>query len=83
MTRRMKGIKQNKLISVRDIVTRYNISYQTLNHYTNFGLLPVVLRIKRLRFYDEALISKRIKKIKELSREGYPLELIRKKLIGI
>jgi len=31
----------DKMISAKEIVKSYNISYQTVNHYTDFGLLEV------------------------------------------
>ena len=74
---------QNKMISAKEIITQYNISYQTVNHYTDFGLLPVQTKIGNARFYDRNLVKKRMKKIRELIEEGYSLRLIRKKLIGV
>ena len=74
---------QNKMISTKEIMSKYNISYQTVNHYTDFGLLPVQTKIGNARFYDRDLVEKRMKKIRELMGDGYSLRLIRKKLIGI
>ena len=75
--------KRDEKISAKRIVTRYHISYQTVNHYTDFGLLPVQTKIGNARFYDKSLVKRRMKKIRELVGEGYSLRLIRKKLIGI
>lgn len=71
------------MISVKDIITKYNISYQTVNHYTDFGLLPVSLKKGNVRFYERKIVDKRIKQIRSLMNEGYSLRLIRKTLIGI
>jgi DNA-binding transcriptional MerR regulator len=78
-----KNNHQNKMISVKEIMRKYGISYQTVNHYTDFGLLPVLLKKGNVRFYDKDMVEERFKKIQELMEEGYSLHLIRKKLIGI
>jgi len=79
----MADTSPNKMISAKEIMSKYNISYQTINHYTDFGLLPVQTKIGNVRFYDRNLVEERLKKIRELIEEGYSLRLIRKKLIGI
>ncbi|MBU2103049.1 MAG: MerR family transcriptional regulator [Candidatus Omnitrophota bacterium] len=83
MTESNKSSEQARVISAKDIVAQYNITYQTVNHYTDFGLLPVVTKKGNVRFYDTDLIDKRLTQIEEFKREGYSLRLIRKKLIGI
>lgn len=83
MTEINKSDEQGKVISAKDIVSQYNISYQTVNHYTDFGLLPVLTKKGNVRFYDSEIIHKRLAQIEELKKEGYSLRLIRKKLIGI
>lgn len=74
---------RKKMISAQDIMKQYRISYQTVNHYTDFGLLPVETKRGNVRFYDKKIISQRMKKIRMLMEEGYSLRLIRKKLLGI
>jgi len=71
------------MISAKEIVSNFGITYQTVNHYTDFGLLPVIAKKGNVRFYDRSLVEARLKKIKELVQEGYSLRLIRKTLIGI
>lgn len=71
------------MISAKEIVSNFGISYQTVNHYTDFGLLPVLAKKGNVRFYDRSLVGVRLKKINELVQEGYSLRLIRKRLIGI
>jgi DNA-binding transcriptional MerR regulator len=79
----MRNNKQNRMISAKEIVNNFGITYQTVNHYTDFGLLPVLAKQGNVRFYDRSLVVARLKKIKELVQEGYSLRLIRKRLIGI
>ena len=74
---------KNKMISAKEIVESYRISYQTVNHYTDFGLLPILIKIGNVRYYDRDKVAKNIKEIRSLIGEGYSLRLIRKRLIGI
>ena len=78
-----KAVKGNKLISAKEIMDRFYITYQTVNHYTDFGLLPLVFKKGNVRFYDSKQVKQRLNKITKLASEGYSLRLIRKKLIGI
>jgi DNA-binding transcriptional MerR regulator len=71
------------MISAKDIVKIYDISYQTVNHYTDFGLLQVLAKKGNVRFFDKDVVAKRLKQISALVGEGYSLRLIRKRLIGI
>lgn len=72
-----------RLISAKEIIEKYKLTYQTINHYTNFGLLDVVTKNGNVRLYDAAQVKERLAKISELVSEGYSLRLIRKKLIGV
>lgn len=83
MAKKAKNNNQHKMLSAKDIMNRYDISYQTVNHYTDIGLLPVVGKKGNERFYCGALVGRRLKKIKELTSEGYSLRLVRKLLVGI
>jgi DNA-binding transcriptional MerR regulator len=78
-----KDNKRNKMITARDIISKYNITYQSVNHYTDFGLLPVLNKEGNVRLYNKNIVEKRLKKIRELMNEGYSLRLIRKRLVGI
>jgi len=73
-------IEENDMITAKEIMREFNVSYQIVNHYTNFGLLPVILKKANIRYYDKNTIEERIKQIRELARQGYSLSLIRKKL---
>ena len=70
-------------ISAAEIVKKYNVTYQAVNHYTNLGLLEVVTRDGNARMYAKAKVKGRLAKISQLVSEGYSLRLIRKKLIGV
>jgi DNA-binding transcriptional MerR regulator len=70
----------NDMITAKEIMSEFKISYQIVNHYTNFGLLPVVKKEANIRYYDKNIIKFRIKQIRELMQQGYSLSLIRKKL---
>jgi len=83
MAEKNKNPKTDKLISAKEIILKYNISYQTVNHYTDFGLLPLVAKKGNIRFYDEKLVGDRLSAITKLANEGYSLRLIRRKLVGI
>lgn len=71
-----------KLISSKDVVARFNISYPTLTHYTNMGFFTVVGRKGNKRLYGEEEVKVRLEQIKRMIAEGYPLRLIRNKLMG-
>ena len=77
------GDGARKLISAKDIIARYHLTYQTINYYTDFGLLPMVCKKGNVRYYDGVEVRQRLNKITKLSREGYSLRLIRRKLLGI
>ena len=73
----------NKFISAKEIVKKYHLSYQKVNRYTDTGLLRVVSKKGYMRLFNRQQVHKRLKQISSLSREGYSLRLIRKKLVGI
>jgi len=75
--------KLNSVISAKEIIDKYQISYQTVNHYTDFGLLQVVFKKGNIRFYKKNQVKQRLAKITKLAQEGYSLRLIRRKLIGL
>jgi len=83
MSEKLRDGRQAKLISAKEITEKFNITYQTVNHYTDFGLLPLAIKKGNVRFYDHHLVSRRLGQITRLAREGYSLRLIRKKLMGI
>ena len=72
-----------KKITAQDVVKKFGIKYHTLNFYTTIGLLPLSGKNGNQRMYDEDEVGPRLGEIMRLSQEGYPLNLIRKKLVGI
>ena len=73
----------NSVISAREITDKFHVSYQTVNHYTDFGLLQVAFKKGNIRFYNKNKVKQRLSKIAKLAKEGYSLHLIRHKLIGL
>ena len=70
--------EKDRIISTMDIVRKFNISYQTVNYYTNLGLLNTKRRIGRGngRQYIEEEVRKRLHKIQRFKDVGYPLRII-------
>jgi len=68
------------LISPKEAAKKFELSYQTLNYYTNLGFFNVIERRGNARMYSEEEIADKIKHIKDLKNQGYPLRLIIKKL---
>lgn len=68
------------LITPTEIVRRYRLSYQTLNYYTNLGLLRVVRRNGNERLYREREVRRHLQTIGRLKNDGYPLRLISRML---
>ena len=64
------------LISPTEISKIYRISYQTVNYYTNLGLLMVKKRNANSRLYDARQVSACLKKVTKLKSQGYSLKLI-------
>ncbi len=73
----------DKMISAKEISQFYHITYQTVNYYTDLGLLPVISKEGNVRYYDKDTVETRLAEILNLKKEGYSLRLIRKRLIGI
>ncbi len=64
------------MISPEAIIKRFNISYQTINYYTNLGLLVVRRKQGNSRLYDSEEVKKSLVKITEMKNQGYSLKLI-------
>jgi DNA-binding transcriptional MerR regulator len=65
------------LISPIEISKKYSISYQTINYYTNLGLLKVSRREGNNRLYNDREVRLSLDKISKLKSQGYSLHLIR------
>jgi len=64
------------MVAPSNIVERFNISYQTLNNYTNIGLLVVRRKKGNVRFYNLNEVKRRLDNIDKLKNKGYTLRLI-------
>ena len=69
-------MKDKTMISPNGIVKKYKISYQTVNSYTNLGLLVVRKRMGNARLYNQQEVKRRLEQITKLKNRGYPLRLI-------
>ncbi len=65
------------LISPIEISKKFNISYQTINYYTNLGLLRVRKRDGNNRLYSTREVASSLSKVDKLKNQGYSLHLIR------
>jgi DNA-binding transcriptional MerR regulator len=65
------------LISPIEISKKFDISYQTINYYTNLGLLVVRRRDGNNRLYNGREVGSCLKRITKLKSQGYSLHLIR------
>ena len=72
-----------KFITAKEISKAYQVSYQVINRYTDSGLLDVAFKKANIRYYRRQLVKSRMKEIQFFIKEGYPLFVIRKKLVGI
>jgi DNA-binding transcriptional MerR regulator len=72
---------ESKFITVKEISSKYDLSYQVVNRYSDAGLLEVAFKKGNMRYYDKRVVDRRIRKISALAREGYSLALIRKQCL--
>ena len=73
---------KNSLVTAKDISKKYKIPYPTINHYTDLGFLSIVRREGNKRIYSDKEVKVRLSLISRLMNEGYPLRLIRKKILS-
>ena len=69
-------------ITAKDISKKFKVAYPTINHYTNLGFLSIVKREGNKRLYNGQEVKRHLGLISKMVNEGYPLRLIRKKLVG-
>jgi DNA-binding transcriptional MerR regulator len=69
-------MRENKIISALELAKKYKLSYQTVNYYTNLGLLKVYENRGNKRFYKRKEVQVRLEEISKLKRKGYPLRVI-------
>ena len=77
----MMSGKNNGLLTAKQISKKYKVPYPTLNHYTDLGFLTVVKRDGNKRLYNGKQIRAQLSVISKMMNEGYPLRLIRKKIL--
>lgn len=73
----------NHQITAKEIRDKFNIPYSKINHYTDLGLFSIVRKDGNKRIYDLGEVETCYRKISRLASAGYPLGLIRKKLLGL
>ena len=69
-------------VSAQDVCAKLQIPYSKINHYTYLGLFEIARKDGNKRLYEIAQVERRFQAISRLINEGYPLVLIRKKLLG-
>ena len=74
--------KNGHFLTAKDISKKFKVAYPTINHYTNLGFLSIVKREGNKRLYSGKEVRTRLHMISKMVNEGYPLRLIRKKLVG-
>ena len=70
------GLPVNDVVTSKDIVAKYGISYQTLNYYTNLGFLSAFTKQGNRRLYREDEVRKTLSAIRHLRMQGFSLKLI-------
>lgn len=78
----MMPSKNGQYLTAKDISKKFKVAYPTINHYTNLGFLSIVKREGNKRLYSGKEVKQRLEMISKMVNEGYPLRLIRRKLIG-
>ncbi|HAJ57208.1 MAG TPA: hypothetical protein DCL35_05505 [Candidatus Omnitrophica bacterium] len=78
----MTNGNDKNLVSAKEISKKFGVTYPTLNHYTNLGFFNVVSKRGNKRFYQASEVKEKLTLIARLKDDGYPLRLIRKKLVG-
>ena len=72
---------KNGLVTAQDISKKYKVAYPTINHYTDLGFLSIIKREGNRRMYSDREVKNRLTLISKMMNEGYPLRLIRKKIM--
>lgn len=70
-------------VSSQHIVSKYGISYQTLNYYTNLGFLSAVTKQGNRRLYRDDEVRRTLLTIRQLKSQGFSLKLIGRLLRGV
>ena len=73
--------KTTDLVTAQTISKKYKVPYPTINHYTDLGFFTIVKREGNKRMYNDKKVRERLSLISRLMNEGYPLRLIRRKIV--
>jgi len=65
-----------RLVTPEKIARDHGISYQTINYYTNLGLLVVKKKEGNHRLYNAKEVRESLERIAKLKNKGYSLKLI-------
>lgn len=76
------SVKNGKLLTAQQVSKKYKVAYPTLNHYTDLGFLSIVKRDGNKRLYNGTQVRISLNLISKMMNEGYPLRLIRKKILA-
>ena len=79
----MESRNGNGYITAKEISSKFNIPYSKINHYTDLGLFSIVRKEGNKRIYHLDEVEMRYQAIAKLVNEGYPLGLIRKKMLAL
>ena len=74
--------KNGSYVTAKEISKKYKLAYPTINHYTDLGFLFIVKKEGNKRLYNGREVKKRLGLISKMANEGYPLRLIRKKILS-
>ena len=75
------NVKNGHHLTAREIRDKLHIPYSKINYYTSLGLFAIVKKEGNQRIYDRRKVEDRYRLISRLANEGYPLGLIRKKIM--
>jgi DNA-binding transcriptional MerR regulator len=73
--------RNGQYLTAKDISKKFKVAYPTINHYTNLGCLSIEKRELNKRLYSGKEVKERLRLISKMVNEGYPLRLIRNKLM--
>ncbi len=68
--------RNSQLVTAVEVARRFHLSYQTVNYYTNLGLLIAARKRGNHRLYRTRDTADRLRRIESLKHEGFPLKLI-------
>jgi len=73
-------MSRKNMLTIKEISKRYKVSEATIRHYIDLDLIRVYKREGGKWYFRKNEVDARIKKIRNLLRQGYLLRQMRKKL---